>query len=166
MTRSDVGGVEHLRTGRVNAIVASVGGRRLTTRTLAPNAWGGMLERNLALTTPALPCGRLTLLQDEHVSTSGARSMRNAPPDHADLRTLPLGFCAVHVGETLASGRTVRTARKHMRAQAYLSEVELRVLLRADTLDLDEGCVRTRVALAALVAENTALGVEAEEEYV
>jgi hypothetical protein len=53
-----------------------------------------------------------------------------------------------------------------MRAQAYLSEVELRVLLRADTLDLDEGCVRTRVALAALVAENTALGVEAEEEYV
>jgi hypothetical protein len=43
----------------------------------------------------------------------------------------------------------------------YLAEVELRVLLGADTLDLNEGSVRASVTLSTLVSENTALAVEA-----
>lgn len=33
-----------------------------TTRTLAPNDLGGRLVRNFDLTTPELPCGRVTRL--------------------------------------------------------------------------------------------------------
>jgi hypothetical protein len=47
----------------------------------------------------------------------------------------------------------------------YLAEVELRVLLSADTLDLNEGGVRASVTLSTLVSENTALAVEASRTY-
>jgi len=43
---------------------------------------------------------------------------------------------------------------------AYLAEVELGIFLRCDALDLDEGGVGAGVALSALVAEDTSLGVE------
>ena len=39
----------------------------------------------------------------------------------------------------------------------YLPEVELRILLRGDTLNLEEGGVGAGVALGALVAKDTAL---------
>jgi hypothetical protein len=41
--------------------------------------------------------------------------------------------------------------------ETHLAEVELRILLVADALDLDEGGVGAGVALAALVAEDAAL---------
>jgi hypothetical protein len=43
----------------------------------------------------------------------------------------------------------------------YLAEIELRVLLGADTFDLNEGGVRASVTLSTLVSENTAFAVEA-----
>lgn len=43
---------------------------------------------------------------------------------------------------------------------AYLAEVELGILLRCDTLDLDEGGVGASVALSTLVAEDASFGVE------
>lgn len=44
--------------------------------------------------------------------------------------------------------------------ETYLAEVELRILLGGNTLNLDEGSVGAGVALAALVAEQAALRVE------
>ena len=46
----------------------------------------------------------------------------------------------------------------------YLSQVELGVLLRGDTLNLEEGGVGTGVALRALVAEDAPLRVESTKQ--
>lgn len=43
---------------------------------------------------------------------------------------------------------------------AHFAKVELGILLRCDTLDLDEGGVGASVALGTLVAEDASLGVE------
>ena len=46
-----------------------------TTRTLAPNARGGRFTLNFDLTTPELPCGRVTRLHktyNQSISTSSA----------------------------------------------------------------------------------------------
>jgi hypothetical protein len=44
-----------------------------TMRTLAPKACGGRLEPNFDLTTPLLPCGRVTRLLDYEQSSSAWR---------------------------------------------------------------------------------------------
>lgn len=61
----------------------------------------------------------------------------DAPPDDAHLGAVDLALGAVDERNALA-------------------EVELGVLLRSDTLDLDERGVRAGVALAALVAQDPA----------
>ena len=80
-----------------------------------------------------------------------------APPDHADLRALDRTLCAVNVCDALQS--PVFQQRQNVRhiMTTYLPEVELRILLRGDTLNLEEGGVGASVALGALVAKDTAL---------
>ena len=46
----------------------------------------------------------------------------------------------------------------------HLAKVELRVLLRGNTLDLEEGGVGASVALSALVAEDAPLRVESTKQ--
>jgi len=50
--------------------------------------------------------------------------------------------------------------REKIRQVAYLSEVELSILLGRDTFNLKEGSVRASVALATLMAENAPFAVE------
>jgi len=65
----------------------------------------------------------------------------NTTPDHPDLGALDLLARAVDVRNTLA-------------------QVELRILLRGDALNLKKGGVGAGVALAALVAKDTTLRVQ------
>jgi hypothetical protein len=47
----------------------------------------------------------------------------------------------------------------------HLPEVKLSILLRCNTLNLDEGGVGSAVTLGALVTKNTTLGVQSEMEF-
>lgn len=68
-----------------------------TTRTLAPNDLGGRLDRNFDLTTPELPCGRVTRLCDSVLSDgipSGMdermeRTPRSPAPSNPESPALP-----------------------------------------------------------------------------
>jgi len=62
-------------------------------------------------------------------------------PNDANIRPSDLSLCAVDVREPLA-------------------KVELRIFFCCDALDLHEGGVGSRVALATLVTQNPALSVE------
>lgn len=60
---------------------------KLTTRTLAPNARGGRLERNFDLTTPDEPCGRVIRLHaaSRQPKYPNFQSIPNPPPDNTDF---------------------------------------------------------------------------------
>lgn len=80
--------------------------------------------------------------EGESRSTEGRK---DAPPDNADLRALYLSLRAVHIRNALA-------------------KVELGILLACHALDLDQGGVRARVALCALVPQNAAFAVESIDQ--
>ena len=73
--------------------------------------------------------------------TAGAVGAGNAAPDDADLGAVLLLVGAVDVGDALA-------------------EVELRVLGRLDTFDLEKRHIGVLAALGTFVAQDTALGVK------
>lgn len=60
---------------------------KLTTRTLAPNARGGRLERNFDLTTPDEPCGLVIRLdaRSRQPTYPKFQSTPNPPPDNTDF---------------------------------------------------------------------------------
>jgi len=134
---------------------------RHTMRTLAPKACGGRLDLNFDLTTPLLPCGRVTRLHD-HKHTRLVGNTKTLPPDDANLRPCDFPLGPVYICYTLHErhGSTQSTKERQDSQVAYLSEVELSILLGRDTLNLKEGSVRTGVALATLMTENAPFAVE------
>ena len=83
---------------------------RHTMRTLAPKACGGRLDLNFDLTTPLLPCGRVTRLHD-HKHTGSAENTKTLPPDDANLRPCNFLLGPVYICYTLHErhGSTQRT---------------------------------------------------------
>jgi len=109
----------------------------LTTRTEAPNALGGRLERNLLLTTPDEPCGRVIRLDVRSLSAlNKIDSRKRSPPDHTNFGTLdfPLGFVDVC--------NTLRNIGFNYCAQfssefTNLAKIELSIFLVANALNLN-----------------------------
>ena len=73
---------------------------RHTMRTLAPKACGGRLDLNFDLTTPLLPCGRVTRLHD-HKHTRLVGNNKTLPPDDANLRPRDFPLGPVYICHTL-----------------------------------------------------------------
>lgn len=87
-------------TNRITIPIPEHNSTKLTTRTLAPNARGGRLERNFDLTTPDEPCGLVTRLNTNSPQprcSNPKHSENDSPPDHTDFRALdfPLGLVDV-----------------------------------------------------------------------
>ena len=116
-------------------------------RTDAPKACGGRFDLNLDVTTPPLPCGRVTRPQMTRIFEP--RTSLFARYTYATRCMMFSENCSGAEGR----GRT------------DLAEVELSVLLVGDALDLEEGGVGVGVALAALVAEDAALAVESARQW-
>lgn len=85
----------------------------------------------------------------------------NAPPDYSHVRALDLPLRPVYVCNTLRGHKISVNTEEQI--STHLSEVELRILLVGDTLDLNECGAGGGVALCALVAENASLRVESTE---
>jgi hypothetical protein len=122
--------------------------RQRTTRIDAPRVRAGRLLRNFARTTPLFPCERVTCTGPvAHVRLSAwwCRTAALSPPylapDDTNVAAVDGLGGAVHVREPLAV-------------------VELGRLRRAHTLNADERRVVGLGALAALVAEHAAPGVQ------
>ena len=107
-------------------------------RTDAPKACGGRFDLNFDLTTPPLPCGRVTRPQMTRIFEP--RTSLFARYTYA-TRCMMFSEKSIRLGE---------------RGRTDLAEVELSVLLVGDALDLEERRVGVGVALAALVAKDAA----------
>jgi hypothetical protein len=134
-----------------------------TMRTLAPKACGGRLDLNFDLTTPLLPCGRVTRLHD--INTPDRRGILSPYPQMTRTFDPAISFLARYTYATrYTNAMGQRKVLRRGKILSYLSEVELSILLGRDTLDLKEGSVRAGVALTTLMAENAPFAVESMGE--
>ena len=87
---------------------------------------------------------------------------KTLPPNNANIRPCDFPLGTVYVCYTLWECHEVSTEYQgsEIRQGAYLSEVELCVLLSRNTLDLKEGSVGAGVTLATFMTEYAPFAVE------
>ena len=136
-----------------------------TMRTLAPKACGGKLDLNFDFTTPLLPCGRVTRLQDHK---RWCNVWRRTTPYPQITRTFDPAICrlARYTYATRCANATIQhgESRGIVCKSRHLSEVELCVLLCRNALDLKKGSVGTSITFAALMAKHAPFAVESVGE--
>jgi hypothetical protein len=134
-------------------------------RTLAPKACGGKLDLNFDFTTPLLPCGRVTRLQDNKRRHDAWRPIRPYPQI---TRTFDPAIC--RLARYTYATRCANTIIQHVGSRGmihknrHLSEVELCVLLCRNALYLKKGSVGAGVTFTALMAKHAPFAVESVGE--
>lgn len=116
-----------------------------------------MLDLNFDLTTPLLPCERVTrLVVNEEFRQKAQENMHIRTP-RLLAHWIPRSFSLPdkHTQHAITGNEPIKPQRDY--TVAHLPQVELRILLGRDTLDLNESGVGTGVALRALVTEDTSL---------
>ena len=90
----------------------------------------------------------------------------NIPPNNANLRSLNLPFGLIYESHSLMIEGVIEfiNQKKTFNDKTYLAEVELGIVLRRYSLNLEQRSIRPRIALRPLVAKDTAFGIQSAEQ--
>ena len=90
------------------------------------------------------------------IAGNGEADDGSSPPNNADLGTLDLPLCFVDICYPLSTATGSMDPQRWRKGASHLAQVELRILLGCNALDLKERGIWAGVALSALVAKDTA----------